>query len=182
MSYDDRTQLVVVLQPRRFINYSVFSNYSHLSQVFPGAAGKERVHIRISDTHEVVVYSPVSVPAASVVFCSSSSIFSSKCHSEQLTDGYLSASGRALNSLSTRLLYVGPGYYWDGRPSSADKPPQYFTKPPKPSLPPTLSGAGNEYQPKCDDALRLGSWLIHLWINVWVADKTVRSLVNTCHS
>jgi len=42
----------------------------------------------------------------------------------------------------------------------------------------TLSpGMGNEYQPKCGDALwlvskgRYGSF--HLWINVWVAGKTV---------
>jgi len=36
---------------------------------------------------------------------------------------------------------------------------------------------GNEYQPKCSDALRLGSkgryGSFHLWINVWVAGKTV---------
>jgi len=59
----------------------------------------------------------------------------------------------------------------------AGKPPQYFTKSPRPTQPPTLSGMGNEYQPKCDDALRLrikgryGSF--QLWINVWVAGKTV---------
>jgi len=29
----------------------------------------------------------------------------------------------------------------------ADKPPQYFTKPARLTQPPTLSGAGNEYQP-----------------------------------
>ena len=50
---------------------------------------------------------------------------------------------------------------------------------PGPTQPPTLSGTGNEYQPKCDDALGLGSKFkgrygsAHLWINVWVADKTV---------
>jgi len=74
----------------------------------------------------------------------------------------------------------------DGWPSSADKPPQYFTKPPRPTQPPTLSGMGNEYQPKCDDALRLGSkgWYgsFQLWINVWVAGKTVWSIVNTYHT
>jgi len=36
---------------------------------------------------------------------------------------------------------------------------------------------GNEYRPKCGDALRLASkgWhgSFHLWINVWVAGKTV---------
>ena len=55
----------------------------------------------------------------------------------------------------------------------AGKPPQYFTKPSKPTQPPALSGTGNGYQPKCDEALRLGSkgryGSFHLWINVWVA-------------
>jgi len=36
---------------------------------------------------------------------------------------------------------------------------------------------GKEYRPKCGDALRLGSkgryGSFHLWINVWVAGKTV---------
>jgi len=40
-----------------------------------------------------------------------------------------------------------------------------------------LSRTGNVYQPKCGDALRLGSkgryGSFHLWINVWVAGKTV---------
>jgi len=62
-------------------------------------------------------------------------------------------------------------------PSSADKPPRYFTKPPRPTQPPTLSGTGNEYQRKCGNALRLGSkgryGSFHFWINVWVAGKTV---------
>jgi len=48
---------------------------------------------------------------------------------------------------------------------------------PRPTQPPTLSGTGNEYQPKCSDALRLGSkgryGSFHLWTNVWVAGKTV---------
>jgi len=59
----------------------------------------------------------------------------------------------------------------------AGKPPQYFTKPPRPTQPPTISGMGNEYQPKCGDAQRLGVKGTHgsfqLWINVWVAGKTV---------
>jgi len=59
--------------------------------------------------------------------------------------------------VSTKLLYVGPGKYWDGWPSLADKPPKYFTKQPRPTQPPILSGTWNEYQPKCSDALRLGS-------------------------
>jgi len=53
----------------------------------------------------------------------------------------------------------------------------YFTKPPRPTQPPTLSRTGNEYQPKCGDAVRLMSkdryGSFHLWINVWVAGKTV---------
>jgi len=40
--------------------------------------------------------------------------------------------------------------------SSADKPLQYFTKPPRPTQPPTLGGTGNEYQPKCGDAPQQG--------------------------
>ena len=40
--------------------------------------------------------------------------------------------------------------------------------------------------PKCSDALRLGSkgryGSLHLWINVWLADKTVWSVVNTFHT
>jgi len=36
-------------------------------------------------------------------------------------------------------------------------PPQYFTEPPRPTQPPTLSGTGNEYRPKCGDVLRLVS-------------------------
>jgi len=59
----------------------------------------------------------------------------------------------------------------------AGKPPQYFTMLPRPTQPPTLSGTGNEYPPKCGDALRLGSkgsyGSFHLWISVWLARKTV---------
>ena len=56
------------------------------------------------------------------------------------------------------------------------KPPRCFAKPPRPTQHPTLSGTGNEYRPKCGDALRLskgryGSF--HLRINVRVAGKTV---------
>jgi len=43
----------------------------------------------------------------------------------------------------------------------------------------TLSGTENDYRPKCGDTVRLGSKgrysSFHLWINVWVACKTVRS-------
>ena len=38
-----------------------------------------------------------------------------------------------------------------------DKPPRYFTKPPRSTQPPTLRRTGNEYRPKCGDALRLRS-------------------------
>ena len=59
----------------------------------------------------------------------------------------------------------------------AGKPPQYFTKPLMPTQPDTLNGMGNEYQPKCSDALQLavqGRYRsFHLWINVWVVGKTV---------
>jgi len=43
----------------------------------------------------------------------------------------------------------------------ADKPLQYFTKPPRPTQPPALSEAGNEYQPKCGDICGWG--LRQLW-------------------
>jgi len=49
--------------------------------------------------------------------------------------------------------------------------------PPRPTQPPALSRTGNEYQPKCRDPLWLrvkGRYVsLHLWINVWVAGKTV---------
>ena len=39
----------------------------------------------------------------------------------------------------------------------ADKSPQYFTKPARPTQPLTLSETGNEYQPKWSDVLWPGS-------------------------
>jgi len=39
----------------------------------------------------------------------------------------------------------------------AAKPPQVFTRPPRPTQHPILSGTGNDYQPKGSDALRLES-------------------------
>jgi len=66
----------------------------------------------------------------------------------------------------------------------AGKPPQYFTK----------TQANSASYPQTD-----GKWVLakvrrrsvvgvkgrygsfHLWINAWVAGKTVRSIVNTCH-
>jgi len=57
----------------------------------------------------------------------------------------------------------------------AGNPSQYFTKPPRPTQPPTLCGMRNEYQPKCGEALWLGvkgKYGLHdLRINVWVAIK-----------
>jgi len=48
---------------------------------------------------------------------------------------------------------------------------------PRPTQPPTFNGTGNEFLPKCGDALRLVSkgryGSFHLWINVWVAGKSV---------
>ena len=59
----------------------------------------------------------------------------------------------------------------------------FYTRPTQPS---TLSRTENNYRPKCGDALWLGSKVrygsFHLWANVWVAGKTVWSLVNTCHA
>jgi len=56
-------------------------------------------------------------------------------------------------------------------------PRQHFIKPPRPTQPPTLSGTGNEYQPKGGEALLLRSKVnygsFRLWINGWVAGKTV---------
>jgi len=42
-------------------------------------------------------------------------------------------------------------HLWMGTPS------QYIPKPPRPTQPPALSGTGNDYRPKCGDALWLGS-------------------------
>jgi len=56
------------------------------------------------------------------------------------------------------------------------KPAQYFITLPGPTQPPTLSSAGNEYQPKCGEALLLGSkgryGAFHLWISMWMTGKT----------
>jgi len=69
-------------------------------------------------------------------------------------------------------------------PTNHNTPDTYHI--PRPTQPPTPCGTGNEYRPKCGDALRVGSKMhdgsFHLWINVWVAGKTVRSLVNMCHT
>jgi len=79
-----------------------------------------------------------------------------------------------VNGVALRRARLVPGWV---AVFGEKKPPQYFTKPPRPTQPPTLIGTGNEYQPKCGDALRLGSkgryGSFHLWINIWVAGKTV---------
>jgi len=56
----------------------------------------------------------------------------------------------------------------------------FYKLTPRPTQPPTFNGTGNEYRPKCGDALRLGvkaSWLIPCGSNVWVcvAGETVWS-------
>jgi len=47
----------------------------------------------------------------------------------------------------------------------------------RPTQPSTLSGTEIECRPKCGDAVRLESkgryGSFHLWINVWMAGKTV---------
>ena len=55
------------------------------------------------------------------------------------------------------------GWYWMGDCLQVGMPPRYVTSHPRPTQPPTLCGTGNEYRPKCDDALRLlvkAGWLI----------------------
>ena len=56
-------------------------------------------------------------------------------------------------------------------------------QPPRPTQPPTPCGTGNVYQSKCGDILRLASkgrhGSFHLWINMWVAGKSVLSFINT---
>jgi len=82
-----------------------------------------------------------------------------------------------INEFTVRRARLVLGWVTVFGGQKADKPSRYFTKPPRPTQPPTLSGTGNEYQPKCGDALRLGSkgryGSFHLWINVWVAVKSV---------
>jgi len=72
-------------------------------------------------------------------------------------------------------------WYRDGWPFSGGYTPSVCSQPSRPTQLHTLCGTGNEYRPKCGDAVQLdGSF--HSWISVWVADKTLWSLVNTRHS
>ena len=43
---------------------------------------------------------------------------------------------------STKLPYVGPGYYWNGRLSSDGRAVSVCNEPPRPSQPPILGGTG----------------------------------------
>jgi len=108
---------------------------------------------------------------------------------------YLSRWSGWLGSLAVRALdsrldgrHVAgpiPGHcnkYWDGWLSLGRQATSVFHQD---TQPPTLSEAENEYQPKCSNTLQLGVkgryGSFHLWINVWVAGKTVWSLINMCH-
>jgi len=95
--------------------------------------------------------------------------------SETITESSSSCCCRSSRTSGSSSSISGSDCLWVG------KPPQYFTKPPRPTKPPALSGMGNEYWPKCSDALWLES-KGHLWINMWEAGRTVWSLVNTCHT
>jgi len=43
---------------------------------------------------------------------------------------------------STKLPYVGPGYYWNGRLSSDGRAVSVCNEPPRPTQPPILGGTG----------------------------------------
>ena len=61
--------------------------------------------------------------------------------------------------------YRSTGTAGDGWPSSGGHTTSVCNQPPWPTQPPTLCGTGNEYRPKCGDALRLevkSGWLIPL--------------------
>jgi len=78
-----------------------------------------------------------------------------------------------INEVTLRLaeLVLGWVTIFGGQTTSV------FHQATRPTQPPTLRGMGNEYQPKCGDAVRLRSkgryGSFHLWINVWAAGKTV---------
>jgi len=81
---------------------------------------------------------------------------------------------------SQSRLYVGLS-----PPSHSSLEPVVCDQPPGPTQLPTLCVMGNDYRPKGGVALQLGSksryGSFYLWINVWVAVKTVWSIINTCH-
>jgi len=52
----------------------------------------------------------------------------------------------------TKLHHIGPRWLPSGRQTTS-----VCNQPPRPTQPPTLSGMGNEYRPKCGDALWMGS-------------------------
>jgi len=62
-----------------------------------------------------------------------------------------------INEVTLRRARLVRGWVTVFRRANTAKPPQHFTKPPRPTQLHTISGTGNEYQPKCDDALRMGS-------------------------
>jgi len=76
-----------------------------------------------------------------------------------------------INEFALRRARLIPGWLtvFGGQTTSV------CNQPPRPTQLPTLRGTGNEYRPKCGDALRLGSkgrhGSLHLWINVWAAGE-----------
>jgi len=90
-------------------------------------------------------------------------------------------SGNGVRRINEVTLYAEPDYYWDGRPSSGEHTTSIHNQPQRPTQPPTLSGMGNEYRPKCGDALRLGTpWGVKarrlipfVDKRIWVVGKTV---------
>jgi len=70
----------------------------------------------------------------------------------------------------TKLLYIGPGYYWDGWPSSGGHFGQTVSvcmQPPRPTQSPILCGTGNEYRPKCGDiSLILISLIVTVYFGI----------------
>jgi len=89
--------------------------------------------------------------------------------------------GREFDSRPPRLVLGWVSVVTDRQTTSVFHQTTY-----RPTQPPALRGTGSEYRQKCDDALRLGSkgryGSLHLWINAWVARKTVWSIVNTCQA
>ena len=88
---------------------------------------------------------------------------------------------------STKLLHARTCHYWDGWPSLDHPSSCYLNQAPRPTQLPTLSGMENKYYWLTgDDTLQLGSkgryCLYHLQVNVQVTDKTLCSLVKTCHT